>query len=163
ARGAKIYAELAGYGVSSDATHMTEPDPTGREPARAMQMAMADAGVGPDDVDYVNAHATSTPLGDASETRVIKRALGEEKAYGTLVGWSGGVGRELARLFGEDRADGLLERYHERAPQLEREHPDWTYRRVLQTVLAELGDVPPGEEDALARSLPSWTVFPDVP
>src|SRR6476659_2514790 len=56
ARGAKLYAELAGYGVSSDATHMTEPDPTGREPARAMQMAMSDAGISPDEVDYVNAH-----------------------------------------------------------------------------------------------------------
>ena len=85
ARGATIYAELLGYGVSSDATHVSDPDPTGASPARAMTMAFKDAGVDPSEVGYVNAHGTSTPVGDTAETRVLKLALGEEHARETPV------------------------------------------------------------------------------
>jgi 3-oxoacyl-[acyl-carrier-protein] synthase II len=85
-RGAeKIYGELLGYGVSSDAQHVTEPDPSGESPARAMAMAFGDAGIDPGEVGYINAHGTSTPVGDPAETRVLKIALGEENAYKTPV------------------------------------------------------------------------------
>jgi 3-oxoacyl-[acyl-carrier-protein] synthase II len=84
-RGAKVYGEVLGYGVSADASHVSDPDPSGANPARAMRMAFADAGIEPAEVDYVNAHGTSTPSGDAAETRVLKLALGEEKAFRTPV------------------------------------------------------------------------------
>jgi 3-oxoacyl-[acyl-carrier-protein] synthase II len=94
ARGAKIYAEVAGYGLSSDAKHITEPDPTG--PVNAFRMALRDAGVAPDEIDYINAHATSTPVGDSSETQMLKYALGEDVAYKTPVsGTKGATGHCL--------------------------------------------------------------------
>jgi 3-oxoacyl-[acyl-carrier-protein] synthase II len=94
ARGAKIYAEVSGYGLSSDANHITEPDPTG--PVRAFEMALNDAGVEKDSIDYVNAHATSTPIGDASETKMLKLAIGEENARKTPVsGTKGATGHCL--------------------------------------------------------------------
>jgi 3-oxoacyl-[acyl-carrier-protein] synthase II len=94
ARGAKVYAEVVGYGLSSDAKHITEPDPTG--PVNAFKMALGDAGVGEDEIDYINAHATSTPVGDSSETQMLKYALGEENAYKTPVsGTKGATGHCL--------------------------------------------------------------------
>jgi 2-haloacid dehalogenase len=83
--------------------------------------------------------------------------------YGTLVDWNAGIRRELARLFGEEHADELLDRYHEVEPQVEREEPSLAYREVLARTLSRLGQVPPGEEDALGASLPGWPVFPEVP
>jgi len=85
ARGADIWCEIVGYGMSGDAHHLTEPDPTGHAPARAMRMAMSDGGIAPEQVDYVNVHGTSTPVGDSSEIRVIQKALGEDVAAGVNV------------------------------------------------------------------------------
>ncbi|HEX2507337.1 MAG TPA: beta-ketoacyl-ACP synthase II [Miltoncostaeaceae bacterium] len=84
-RGAEPICEVLGYGLTGDAHHVTEPDPTGESPAAAVTMALADAGVEPAAVDYVNAHATSTPVGDTSEVRALRRALGDEAAARTMV------------------------------------------------------------------------------
>lgn len=100
-RGAKIYAEIIGYAMTCDAYHMTSPVPGGEGAARAIQLAMKDAGITPDQVSYINAHGTSTTANDATETAAIKKALGES-AYkvaisstksmtGHLLGGSGGI------------------------------------------------------------------------
>ena len=80
ARGAEAWAEVLGYGATSDAHHMVQPRSDGREAARAARIALDDGGVQPGEIDYVNAHASSTPIGDVAEARAIARALGERAA-----------------------------------------------------------------------------------
>jgi len=76
-RGARIYCEVMGYGNTADANHMTAPDPQGEGAARAMRMALRHAQLNPDQVDYINCHATSTPVGDLCEIRMIKHVFGD--------------------------------------------------------------------------------------
>ena len=100
-RGAHIYAEILGHGMTCDAYHMTSPDPSGAEAVRAMQMAMKKAGVTPQQIDYINAHGTSTPLNDKIETMIIKKVFGDrayqvpvsatESMVGHLIGAAGSV------------------------------------------------------------------------
>jgi 3-oxoacyl-[acyl-carrier-protein] synthase II len=100
-REAHIYAEMIGYGMTGDAYHLTEPDETGEPAALAMTRAMRDAGVNVSEIDYINAHGTSTPLGDAMETRAIKLALGDQarrvmissnkSIFGHCLGAAGGL------------------------------------------------------------------------
>lgn len=122
-RGAKIYAEVIGYGLSADAHHMTEPDPDGA--ARCIKMAIRDAGIAPEEIDYINAHGTSTPVGDKSETSAVKKALGDH-AYkvaisstksmtGHLLGAAGGV---EAIICGLSLQKGMI------APTINLDNPD---------------------------------------
>jgi len=100
-RGAHIYAEIMGFGMTCDAYHMTAPEPSGRQATRAIQIALKDAGVKPTDINYINAHGTSTPLNDKTETMVIKQVFGQhayqvpvsatKSMIGHLIGAAGAV------------------------------------------------------------------------
>jgi 3-oxoacyl-[acyl-carrier-protein] synthase II len=124
-RGAKIYGELMGYGASGDAGHITQPDEEGRGAARAMKMALADAGLAPEAIQYVNAHGTSTPLGDKAETIAMKKVFGghagklaissTKSQLGHTLGASGGIELVICAL---TLARGVI------APTINLENPD---------------------------------------
>jgi 3-oxoacyl-[acyl-carrier-protein] synthase II len=95
ARGARIYAELLGYGLTNDGHHMTAPKPSGREAARAMSLALEDGGIDPVDIDYINAHGSSTQLNDSTETRAIKRVFGNHVNSLSVSGTKGYYGHAL--------------------------------------------------------------------
>lgn len=124
-RGAEIYAEVLGFGATTDAGDIVQPDPDGRGAARSMRMALEDARLNPDNVDYINAHGTSTPLGDVAETRAIKSVFGAaaqrvavsstKSCIGHLLGASGGV---------EAIACVLAMRNRTLPPTINLDHPD---------------------------------------
>ena len=114
-RGAKIYAELSGFGMSGDAYHMTAPDTDG--PRRSMLNAMKNAGVNPDQVHYLNAHGTSTPLGDKNETDAIKLAFGEDNARKLVVNSTKSMtGHLLGGAGGVESVFSVLALYHQISP-----------------------------------------------
>ena len=86
ARGANIYCEVLGYGASADASHITQPNETGEGSSKAMTNALANSRLNPEQVDYINAHGTSTPVGDAAETTAIKRVFGDHARRDSEVG-----------------------------------------------------------------------------
>ena len=110
--GATVYAELKGFGMTADAYHITAPSPGGEGPAKAMSLALTEGKVDPERINYINAHGTSTPLNDASETRAIREVLGDQadklcvssskSMVGHLLGGSGGVETVLNALMIHD-------------------------------------------------------------
>ena len=127
ARGATIYAELAGVGMTSDAYHVTAPDPSGDGVARVMEMALADAQLTPADIDYVNVHGTSTPLGDANETNAIKRVFGEHATQLNISSTKSMTGHLLGAAGAIEAIAGIMAMKHGLVPptiNFQEEDPD---------------------------------------
>jgi 3-oxoacyl-[acyl-carrier-protein] synthase II len=150
ARGANPYARVMGYGATSDANHMVQPRADGSEAARAATIALDDGGVDPSEIDWVSAHASSTPLGDIAEARAITRALGERAAtvpvsgtkalYGHPLGASGAIEAAICAMAIRDgwvpASTNLVEpeaEVGELLPGLLRSGRDGRYDRILST------------------------------
>ena len=125
ARGAKIYAELIGVGMNSDAYHMTAPSVDGSGAAKCMHLALNDAGINKDEVDYINAHGTSTPAGDLAETMAVKSAFGDQ-AYKLCVSSTKSMtGHMLGAAGGAEAVFSILSLYHQIVPPtINLENPD---------------------------------------
>ncbi len=124
-RGAKIYAEVVGYGANSDAYHITAPSPEGEGAARCIRLALRSGGIDPLEVDYINAHGTSTPYNDATETHAIKRAFGEHAARMAVSSTKSMTGHMLGAAGGVEAVYSALALHHQcLPPTINYEEPD---------------------------------------
>jgi 3-oxoacyl-[acyl-carrier-protein] synthase II len=124
-RGAKIYAELIGYGANADAYHMTAPSPNGEGAVRCIQLALRSGAINPLEVDYINAHGTSTPYNDATETQAIKRVFGEHAARLAISSTKSMTGHLLGAAGGVEGVFSALALYHQcMPPTINYEEPD---------------------------------------
>lgn len=144
-RGARIYAELKGYGISSDAFHMTAPHPEGIHAARAMSDAMCSAGLEPDEIQYVNAHGSSTVLNDSTECRAIRLALGEQADAISVSGTKGLHGHALGATGAMEVAICAL--------ALQRGHLPGTANLENIDPACDLDIIPPGGRDEQVSNL----------
>ena len=125
ARGARIYGEIVGYGFSADAHHITAPDPDGNGVILAMKTALKDAGITPEDVDHINMHGTSTPLGDVAETNSIKKVFGDHAYKSNLNSTKSMTGHTLGAAGAIESVASLLAIYHGMVPPtINNENPD---------------------------------------
>lgn len=145
ARGARIYAELKGYGTASDAHHMTAPHPEGLHAARAMSDALGSADLKPEDIDYVNAHGSSTVLNDSTECRAIRLALGDQADRISVSGTKGLHGHALGATGAMETAICAL--------ALERGHLPGTANLQDQDPACDLDVIPPGGRDHQVSNL----------
>jgi 3-oxoacyl-[acyl-carrier-protein] synthase II len=125
ARGARIYGEVIGYAATGDAYHMTAPAPDGEGAARCMRLALKDAGLAPTDVDYINAHGTSTEYNDANETKAIKTVFGEQAAKVAVSSTKSMTGHLLGAAGAVEGVYSMLTLYHGIIPPtINYENPD---------------------------------------
>ncbi len=124
-RGAKIYAEIVGYGMTGDGYHQTSPDPSGSGAIRVMQKAIKDAGITPEDIDYINAHGTSTPYNDASETKAIKAVFGEHTQKLAVSSTKSMTGHALGAAGGIEAVISVMSLINQKLPPtINYENPD---------------------------------------
>ncbi len=116
ARGARIYGEVLGFGASGDAGHITQPDPEGRGASKAMSSALEDGGINPSEVDYINAHGTSTPLGDAAETQAVKNVFGDHAKQLSISSTKSQLGHSLGASGGIELVVAMKAIEHNTAP-----------------------------------------------